>query len=241
MGSINEVYVNRNRLIVGLVILVVLMILMISGSAILLREWNGGQAKVGQRVPIPSLSYCSSNQVRPCVLSFNLDSDDKMLINMLIDRSSPGFYIKIKYGLGENIYPCGKSQGSSTSISCVGKAMPPGEILQFLLISKSKDITLAEGRFPIIGLALATPEVALSPTSETPSTPLPTDELSTMTPTPVEAPPVSSQSPSSTASLTATPTLVEGLPSASSPPSFSTPIGTPTDGPPPSTGGPPGS
>jgi hypothetical protein len=165
-----------------------------------------------------------------------------MLINMLIDRSSPGFYIKINYALGENSYQCRKINGSSTSVSCVGEAMPLGEILQFLLISKSKDITLAEGRFPIIGLALATPEVASSTTSETPSTPLPTDDLPTMTPTPVEAPPVSSPPPSSTAGFfTATPTLVDGPPGDSSPPPFSTPVGTTTDGPPSSTGGPPGS
>jgi hypothetical protein len=234
--------VNRNRLIVGLVILVVLMILMISGSVILLRERNGGQAKVGHRVPIPSLRYCSSNQVRPCVLSFNLDSDENMWINLLIDRSSPSFYVKIKYQLGENIYQCRKTQGSATSVSCIGKAIPAGETLQFLLISRSKDTILAEGRFPIIGLALATPEDAPTPVSKTPSTSLPTDDLSTLTPTPVEAPPVSSPPPSSTAGFfTATPTLVDGPPGSSSPPPFSTPVGTLTDGPPPSTGGPPGS
>jgi hypothetical protein len=164
-----------------------------------------------------------------------------MLINFLIDRSSPSFYIKIKYKLGENIYQCRKTKGNSTSVSCIGKAMPAGEILQFLLISRSKDITLAEGSFPIIGLALATPEDAPTLLSETPFPPSPTEDGFTMTPTPFEDPPVSSSSPSSTtASLTATPTLIEGPPGASSPPPFSTPVGTPTDGPPPSTGGPPG-
>jgi hypothetical protein len=120
--------------------------------------------------------------------------------------------------------------------------MPVGETLQFLVISKRKDIPLAEGRFPIIGLALATPEVAPTPLSETPFTPIPTDDSFTVTPTPIDAPPNVSPPPSSTqTSLTATPTLVEGPPGASSPPPFSTPVGTTTDGPPPSTGGPPGS
>jgi hypothetical protein len=218
MGSIKEVYVNRNRLIVGLVILAVLLILMISGSVLVLRQWNRGQTKVGHRVPIPSLRYCSSDQVMPCILSFNLDSDGNMLITMLVERSSPSFFIKIKYELGENIYQCRKTKGSSTSVSCIGKAMPVGEVLQFLLISKKEDIPLAEGRFPIIGLALATPEIAPISVSETPFTPMPTDDASfTMTPTPIEAPP------------------------QVSPPPFSTPVGTPTDGTPPSTGGPPGS
>jgi hypothetical protein len=241
MGFIKEVYVNHNRLIVGLVIFAAVIILMISGAVILLREWNGGQAKVSQRVPIPSLRYCSSDQARPCILSFHLDSDGNMLINMLIERSSPGFYVKINYPSGENIYQCRNTKGSSASVSCIGKAMPVGEVLQFLLISKKEDILLAEGRFPIIGLALATPEVATTPVSETPFTPMPTDDSFAMTPTPIDSPPQVSPSPSSTQTPTGTPTLVEGPPGDSSPPPFSTPIGTTTDGPPPSTGGPPGS
>jgi hypothetical protein len=239
MGSIKEVYVNRNRLIVGLVILAALVMLMISGSVILLREWTRGQAKVSQRVPIPSLRYCSSDQARPCILSFNLHSDSNMLINILIERSAPSFYLKIKYGSGENIYQCRKAKG--TSAFCIGKAMPVGEVLQFLMISKKEEIPIAEGRFPIIGLALATPEIAPTTSSETPFTPMPTDDSFMMTLTPIDAPPDVSLSPSSTqTALTGTPTMV-GPPGDSSPPPFSTPVGTFTDGPPPSTGGPPGS
>jgi hypothetical protein len=214
---------------------------MISGSVILLRQRKSGQAQVSDRVPIPSLKYCSPDQVRPCVLSFNLDSNKNMLINVLTHSSTPAFYVKIKYQSAENIYQCRKTKGSSSSVSCIGESMPVGEVLQFLLISKKEEFPLAEGRFPIIGLALATPEDAPTPVSETPFTPQPTDNSFTMTPTLVEAPPQVSPPPTSTRTfLTSTPTLVDGPPAGSSPPPFSTPLGTPTDGPPPSTGGPPG-
>jgi hypothetical protein len=181
MGFIKEVDVNRNRLIVGLVILAALMILMICGSVILLREWKSEQAKVHYRVPIPSLRYCSSDQARPCILSFNLDSDSNMLINILIERSAPSFYLLIKYSSGENIYQCRKTKG--TSASCIGKAMPVGEVLQFLMISKKQKIPLAEGRFPIIGLALATPEIAPTLTPDAFVTPSSTEDSLLMTPT----------------------------------------------------------
>jgi hypothetical protein len=240
--------VNRNQLITGLVILAAFTILVISGS-VLVREWNARQAHVGQRKPLPRLSYCSSDQVKPCILSFNLDADKNMVINVLSESpSSVDFYIKIMTSTGENTYQCQRPKGLSNSIACVGQAMPVGEILQFLLVSRREDILLAEGRFPIIGLALSPPEVASSTTSATsitPASPLPTLGFVTMTPTPSEVSPVASPRPSPThGSLTATPTLVnEGPPGASSPPPFSTPIGGPTDTddePPSSNEGPPG-
>jgi len=165
MGSSKEAHVNRNRLIVGLVILVVFMILSISGSVVLLREWNRRQAYVSQRTPLLSLDYCSSRQVKPCVLSFNLDSDGNMLINIRAASSAPpNFYIKVRQEEEESIYKCQRVKGTSTGVACSGRVMPPGEILQFLMLSKDEDILLAEGSFPIIGLALATPEIAPTPT-----------------------------------------------------------------------------
>ena len=178
---------NRNRLIVGLVTFAVIIVFVT--AVFLFREANSRKAQVGQRLPIPSLRYCSSNQLKPCILSFNLNADGSMSINMLIDSSSPRFYIKIRHPLGENIYQCRPTQGGSSSVSCIGKAMPVGEILHFLMISRNKNITLAEGHFPIIGLALATPEIAPTQTSETPFTPLATSDFFTMTPTAIEVPP----------------------------------------------------
>jgi hypothetical protein len=52
---------------------------------------------------------------------------------------------------------------SSTNFSCRGETLPIGEPLQFLMLSK-KNIPLAEGSFSIIGLPIATPEIAVTPT-----------------------------------------------------------------------------
>ena len=163
---------NRNRLIAGVVILAVFTILMISGSILLLREWKSRQAQVDHRTLIPSLAYCSSKQVRPCILSFTLDSDRNMVINILTSSSSPpGFYIKIRHEAGETLYKCRKVKGFSTSVACTGDALLPGGTLQFLMISTDEEVLLAEGHFPMIGLAIATPEIAMTPTPRVRRTP----------------------------------------------------------------------
>ena len=85
-----------------------------------------------------------------------------MLVNVLTPGLSfPPFYLKIIHNDGEYIYECKKLERFSTSVYCRGEAMRLGEVLQFMLISADGDVTLAEGRFAIIGLALATPEFAL--------------------------------------------------------------------------------
>jgi len=148
------------------------MILVISGSVILLKDRNSRQARVSGREPLPRLSYCSSTQNTPCILSFNLKPDGNMVINILADSSSiPDFYMKIRHNESESIFECQKVKGFSTSVACLGRAMPPGEPLQFLVVSRNEDVLLAEGSFPIIGLAVATPEVAPTPTPYVPFNP----------------------------------------------------------------------
>lgn len=154
-----EAGVNGNRWLTVSVIVAVLIILLIYG----LLWWQGRRPGMGEREPIPALAYCSSNDVRPCIASFSLDADGKMLVNVLTPGLSfPAFYLKIIHNEGENIYECKKLERFSTSVYCIGEAMRLGEVLQFMLISVDGEVTLAEGRFAIIGLALATPEFALS-------------------------------------------------------------------------------
>jgi len=156
----------------GLMILAVLIILVTVVSVSLFSNWNSRRGHVNQRTPLLSLGYCSTKQVKPCILSFTLDSDGSMSINIQIDSSSPpDFYLKVRQDEGESIYKCQKVKGFSTSVACIGKALPPGEVLQFLMLSTDEDILLAEGSFPIIGLAVATPEIVLTPTPRTPLTP----------------------------------------------------------------------
>jgi hypothetical protein len=162
--------VTRNRLILGISIPVALAILIISGLA-LFREWKSRQARVDQRIPLQGLNYCNSNQVTPCVVSFGLDSDGNMLVNFLTDGVFyPDFYLKIKTGAAEHIYVCQKAYKFATSVYCTGKALPIGEVFQFLIFSINEEVLLAQGNFPIIGMALAPPGVFSPPTpSATPT------------------------------------------------------------------------
>ncbi len=145
-------------------LLVILIILCAYGSTMAWREWrNRQQGGLGQREPLPSFGYCNLRQARPCILSFNLDADGDMVIQILTD-SLEDFYIKIKYEEGEHMYVCQRATQYSRNVACTGAAVPVGETLNFLLISKEANTTLAQGSFPIIGLALATPEISVSPT-----------------------------------------------------------------------------
>jgi hypothetical protein len=88
-----------------------------------------------------------------------------MVVNVLTDPSTPSdFYLKIRQAEAENIYECQNVQGLSTSFSCTGEQMPVGDPLEFLIISKKEDLTLAEGNFPIIGMSVATPDLYSTPT-----------------------------------------------------------------------------
>lgn len=148
----------------------ILIAFLLFGMGILLsrRESRIGQAQIGQREPLPSLGYCSTGQVGPCILSFNLDLDGKMVINILTNRSSPDFYLKIKRDEIENTYDCQRTKGFLNTVSCTGETVPLGVAFQFLILSTNEDILLAEGRFQVIGLALATPEIYSTPTRSHP-------------------------------------------------------------------------
>ena len=173
---------NRPRLILGTSI-AVLLILIVSGVV-----WSQGrqsrQAEVSRRSPLQRLGYCSSDQVRPCVVSFSLVSDGKMLVNFLTTGAFyPDFYLKIKQGDVQHIYGCHKASTFATSLYCTGAALPLGQVFQFSIFSLKEDVLLAEGDFAIIGMAIGTPEIAFSSTVGSPSTPSPTEGPVLETPT----------------------------------------------------------
>jgi hypothetical protein len=185
--------VNRKHLILGISIGILL--LMISGVA-LWRDRQNKQAQVDERNPLQRLAYCSSDQVTPCIVSFSLDADGAMLVSFLTSGAFyPDFYLKIQRGEDQHIYNCQKINKFATSVYCTGAAMPPGEILQFSIFSLREDVLLAEGKFPIIGLALGTPVVLPTPTLGTPSTPSPTEEFPLETITPVQGIPTLTPTP----------------------------------------------
>ena len=189
---------DRNRLIAGVAIAVVLIILIVYG----LVQRRGEQPRASQRSPLPKVAYCSSEEVRPCIVSFSLDSDGNMLVNFLTPETSfPAFYLKIVHKAGESLYECQKVKNFPENVYCIGETMPVGEVLQFLLISKRDESLLAEGKFAIIGLALPTPEAedqltaSVSPVSPTQEEPVETvTAIVTVTVTP--AGPKSTPSPS---------------------------------------------
>lgn len=170
---------NPNRLVVGVAIFVAISILLGYGLLKLRPE----QPRASQRAPIAGLGYCDSNDVRPCIVSFSLDSDGNMLVNVLVPGTSfPKFYLKIAHAKGESMYECKKVEGFPANFYCIGQEMHPGEKLQFMIFSREGDILIAEGDFTIVGLALSTPEVALpTPTIDLTVSPTP-DPLKTPTP-----------------------------------------------------------
>jgi len=186
MGSAKEDHVNRNRLIAGGALLVFLLILL-PGSVLLRNEWKSRQASVNEREPVPDLGYCSSDPVTPCIVSFSLDADGQMLVNVMTEGTSyPNIYLKIRHSQGENIYPCRRVERFSTSVYCTGRTLSLGEIFQFFVLTANGDRLLAQGNFSIIGMAISTMDVFGSSVQGSPSTPLtsaPTDEFITGTPT----------------------------------------------------------
>ena len=174
---------TQNRWLTASVIVAVIIALLMYG----LLWWQSRASGVGEREPIPALAYCNSNDARPCIAAFSLDPDGKMLVNVLTPGLSfPAFYLQIIHSEGENVYECEKLERFSTSFYCLGEAMRLGEVLQFLLISVEGEVTLAEGRFAIIGLALSTPDLAeLSPTVDLTASATPGGSR---TPTPIRTP-----------------------------------------------------
>jgi hypothetical protein len=139
---------------------------------------------VDQRSPLQRLAYCSSDQVTPCIVSFSLDANGKMLVNLLTTGAFyPDFYLKIKQGGEQHIYSCQKVSRFATSVYCTGAVLPLGEMFQFSIFSLKEDVLLAEGDFPIIGMALGTPVVLASGPSSPLPTSSPTEEFLIQTPT----------------------------------------------------------
>jgi hypothetical protein len=156
---------NRKQWIAAISIFALLVLLIV--SALVLAR-NNKQASVERRFPLQALGYCTSNEVKPCVVSFSLDSKGNMLVNFLTDGAFyPDFYLKIKTDEKDYLYVCQKVSKVATSVYCTGRNLPLGKIFQFLIFSLNEDVLLAQGNFPIIGMALGTPGIYLSPTPTT--------------------------------------------------------------------------
>lgn len=189
-----EAGVNRKQWIIAGILITVFLVV---GIILLLNNNPDEPADTGQGTPVPALVYCSEEQVRPCVVSFSLDADGNMLVNILLpELSFPNFHLKIIRGENEADYRCQRVTTTLDSAYCIGEKMPPGELLHLKLISTRDETLLAEGDLSIIGLALPTVAV-VSPTFGTASTELATN-VSTATPTRTQIPTPSRRTPTPT-------------------------------------------
>lgn len=162
---------KQKRLLLWTFLAAVLIVLSVAGL-IFFRDGRKGRARVEERFPLQRLDYCSPEPVTPCIVSFSQDAEGNMLVSFLTAGAFyPDFYLKVKADETDHIYVCQKANTFATSVYCTGAALPLGEVLQFYVISLNGDVVLAQGNFPIIGIALAGP-VVFSPTSVlTPVTP----------------------------------------------------------------------
>jgi hypothetical protein len=108
-----------------------------------------------------------------------------MLVNFQLPTVIyPPFTLVInRYGV-DSAYECTRTKGFLRGMTCSGAPQTPGEILQFKVIAKKDGTLIAEGKFPIIGIAISTPE-NLSTATETP-TGGPTETPTALTPSPTE-------------------------------------------------------
>lgn len=159
----------------------------------LLKDNADDPADMGEHIPVAGLSYCNEEQSKPCVVSFSLDADENMLVNLLLPETSfPAFHLKITRGESEIGYQCQRVSTALNTAYCIGKKLPPGETLHLMLLSNREEILLAEGDLSIIGLAFPTLEVVIptleTTTAEPTATPEPTKAFDFILPTPTQTP-----------------------------------------------------
>ena len=119
--------------------------------------------QAGHKLIILKLGYCSSGETRPCIDSFSQDGQGGMWVDILVpDSGFPNFYLTIYRETEGYLYECEEVEDLPNNVRCIGKEMPPGELMQFTLIAEGDKQVLAEGQFAIIGLLLSTPVAAVT-------------------------------------------------------------------------------
>ena len=181
-----QAVVNR-KLLYSVVALLTAFVLL--AAVILGVQWwrKNHKPQAHQKILVTNLTYCNSNDLKPCIESFSVDADGKMLVSLLAPESSyPDFYLTISNDTTTNKYECQKVKDFPTNVSCTGQQMNPGAPLQFTLLSIKDDTVLAEGKFAIIGLLLPNPNDEATETPITTETSLAANSLMlTETPTPI--------------------------------------------------------
>jgi hypothetical protein len=167
-----DIRTSQRRLIAGVAVLALLFILVVV-ALIRSIQPRGGDPHVGHRSPAAALAYCVPQDTKLCVVSFGQVEGGDMQVNFQIPRLFyPEFILVInRFGV-ETTYECKETKGVSMGVTCAGTSQVPGEILQFKVISIGDGTLLAEGKFPIIGIAIFTPEDLSTPTATATETPI---------------------------------------------------------------------
>lgn len=163
---------SQRRWLIAAIILLAALFIVVIVALIRSIRFQDEAPRVGSRSPAAVLAYCTPGDTGLCVVSFGQVVEGDMLVNIQIPRPNyPRFDLTIdRYGV-ESTYRCRKIEGLSTGMVCTGPSQVPGEILQFRLISRRDGALLAEGKFAIVGIAIATAEPAASETPEGSGTP----------------------------------------------------------------------
>jgi len=213
--------VDRRGLYIGLTILMIIVLL---AAGIYGIQWwrKNHMPKAYQRVLVTNLTYCNSDSPMPCIESFSVDADGKMLVSLLTPESTyPDFYLTISNDTTTNKYECQKDKDFPTNVPCSGPQMNPGAPLQFTLTSTKDNTVLSEGRFAIIGLLLPNPQDEATETPIATETSLTAEALEpteTSTPiplqisTPIPTGPPQTEAPSTELPLTETPSSYPNYP-----------------------------
>ena len=152
---------TQNRVVIISGISIVILLLLFVGAGVVIARLRNTPPSANQKELILKLDYCNPDNIKPCIVSFSQDGNGTMSVNVLVpSRSFPNFYLVINRGGEEHRYECEKVKDLPNSLTCIGREMFPGEIMQFTLIASQNETVLAEGNFAIIGLMLATPEAA---------------------------------------------------------------------------------
>lgn len=185
---------KQKRFAIGIAILVALTIMGFWGyGAFINANSKPAHPTSTASQPILEITYCGANPSGLCVVSFGVETENRMLFNFISpDLSFPDFYLKIRWHGGESIYECQRVKGFPTSIYCVGAQIPLGEKIELEVFSKTEGYLIAKGNLVISSLALPTPLSVLTPKISTTTTKTPTLQVP------------GSQTPSSQVTLTAT-------------------------------------
>jgi hypothetical protein len=147
---------SRNRLIIAGSILLGVVLIGIIALVGIFRFLSNRKASNPRSHLVP-LGYCNASDIKPCIVSFSVDADSQMLVNILIPAGYADFYLTIRSDSTENKYECEKLQDFPNNVTCTGPQMYPGPQLHFALISTLTGQTFAQGDFAIIGLMLPSP------------------------------------------------------------------------------------